>query len=526
MKNFSKKWIRPSKAMVQLMLAAVIMVALLATAIPAMAETPSSPGLDAGADGLTRDGTDLLPADGAIVEDITYHPPMHPDDETLKQWVQHYENAPQAPMAALDVVPQGSLSLLSHLDYVPAQRDQASCGNCWAWAGTGAMGIALDVEEGIHDRLSVQYINSCETAVIGKTCCSGGWLEDVADFYSAPGYQQAIPWSNTNAHWQDGDESCDTKCGSISTSPNYPINSIQEVTIPTQGVGQAKAIANIKSALNNNEAVWFAFFVATDADWSAFSNFWNTQPESTIWDFDYSCGHSESYVDEVAGHAVLITGYNDDDPSHRYWEVVNSWGTAPGRPNGLFRLDMNMNYDCNWQTYEGSWVSSCYFQKLDVDFDIHIPSCPSLYFWNGNHYIDNGFILGGAIPRENEYVHLSGLKGELVAKDNRYWLQIRETEPEMSFIDDAKLMVVHRSGDTISKRIVLAPVTAEHSQIGDVRLELRYSDDRYVSMLPGDVITLSFPYYPLWNQEWELVFVAEGYYVALEGITRAVGCTN
>jgi len=104
----------------------------------------------------------------------------------------------------------------------------------------------------------------------------------------------------------------------------------------------------------------------------------------------------------------------------------------------------------------------------------------------------------------------------LVAKDNRYWLQIRETEPERSFIDDVKLMVVHRNADTISRRIVLAPVTAEHSQIGDVRLALRFSDDRYVSMLPGDVITLSFPYYPLWNHEWELIFVAEGYYVALE----------
>jgi len=154
------------------------------------------------------------------------------------------------------------------------------------------------------------------------------------------------------------------------------------------------------------------------------------------------------------------------------------------------------------------------------------PSCPSLYFWNGNHYVDNGFIIPGAIPRENEYVHHSRLNGELVAKDNRYWLQIRETEPERSFIDDAKLLVVHRSGDTINKRIVLAPVTAEHSQIGDVRLALRFSDDRYVPMIPGDVVTLSFPYYPLWNPEWELVFVAEGYYVPLEGIAKAVGCTN
>jgi len=193
---------------------------------------------------------------------------------------------------------------------------------------------------------------------------------------------------------------------------------------------------------------------------------------------------------------------------------------------------MSIYFPC---THGGYWPS--YETELDFTADTlwdeflnwylaQLPSCPSLYFWNGNHYVDNGFIIPGAIPRENEYVHHSGLKGELVAKDNRYWLQIRETEPEMSFIDDAKLLVVHRSGDTINKRIVLAPVTAEHSQIGDVRPALRFSDDRYVSMLPGDVVTLSFPYYPLWNQEWELVFVAEGYYMPLEGIAKAVGCTN
>jgi|GEM_PF-5358039 len=48
--------------------------------------------------------------------------------------------------------------------------------------------------------------------------------------------------------------------------------------------------------------------------------------------------------------------------------MVNSWGTAGGgRPNGIFRLDMNMNYDCT-MTYYGSPMQTFYWQTLDIDF--------------------------------------------------------------------------------------------------------------------------------------------------------------
>jgi hypothetical protein len=84
------------------------------------------------------------------------------------------------------------------------------------------MGIALDVQENILDRLSVQFISSCNTA---KSCCEGGWLSDFADFYTFEGY--TIPWSNTNANWQNGDGNCNVPCGSIATSPSYDIGSIE-----------------------------------------------------------------------------------------------------------------------------------------------------------------------------------------------------------------------------------------------------------------------------------------------------------
>jgi len=308
---------------------------------------------------------------------LTY-PIMRPDMETLWEWIEAYNDAPRAyiePEGFEVPSPRGSLSLLDHLDYNPVQRNQGSCGNCWAWSGTGCLGIALDVQEGIKNRLSVQYINSCEYDVIGKTCCTGGWLSNVADFYDpitgydplTDGVGQCIPWSNTNAHWQDGDASCDTACGSISTTPNYPITSINEATITTQTVGQTTSIANIKYQLDNNKAVWFGFFLPNNSAWSDFQNFWDNNGEDVVYAMDQFCGIAyDDSPGEGGGHAVLCVGYNDDNPANEYWIMLNSWGTGPtsNRPSGLFRIDMDMDYSCS---YPGAGYAF-YWQTLDVTF--------------------------------------------------------------------------------------------------------------------------------------------------------------
>ena len=296
---------------------------------------------------------------------------MRPDRETRLEWIKAYEDAPKAFIDKSISIPRGSYSLLSHLQYTPSERSQGSCGNCWAWAGTGVMGIALDVEESVLDRLSVQYNNSCGGTGSDFGCC-GGCLSDLADFYSSTGYEQAIPWSNTNASWQDGSESCNSgtgstsvPCGSIATSPDYPINSIDAVSIETHNVGQTTAIANIKNILNQDRAIWFGFFMPTNADGNQFQTWWSTQSESSIFNMDYTCGHTWN---DGWGHAVLCVGYNDDDPNNRYWIMVNSWSTAGGgRPNGIFRLDMDMNYDCTYYNYPYNYYS-LYWQTLDIEY--------------------------------------------------------------------------------------------------------------------------------------------------------------
>ena len=306
---------------------------------------------------------------------------MKPDRETRLRWIHDYEMAPRAYIDKtinFSIMPGGSLSLLSHLQYIPSERSQGSCGNCWAWAGTGVMGIALDVQENILDRLSVQFISSCNTA---KSCCDGGWLSDFADFYTFEGY--TIPWSNTNANWQNGDGNCNVPCSSIATSPSYDIGyigSIEAQTVETHSVGQAQAIADIKNVLNQNKAVWFAFFLPTGSDLDTFKNFWHNQGETVTTNLDYGCGHT--WDSGGGGHAVLCVGYNDNDPSNSYWIMVNSWGTTGDRPNGIFRLDMDMDYGCTY--YDDGWFWSYYWQTLDVSFNGAVLYVESTGICNGN----------------------------------------------------------------------------------------------------------------------------------------------
>ena len=295
------------------------------------------------------------------------YPIMKPDRDTLHRWIESYESASKVFIDRKLMTSrtfEGSVDLLNHLQYTPGERSQGSCGNCWLWAGTGVMEIANSVQSGIKDRLSIQYADSCQS---GDYACCGGWLEDVAAFYSGTGV--AISWSNTNAHFQDAGKTCSdgssgVSCGSISTDPSYEVVSVTDLVIDTHGVGQSTAINNIKNVLNQNKGVWFGFFLSDDGDWDNFYDFWINQNETSVWNPDYSCGHT--WVDgEGGGHAVLILGYVDE-PGDSYWLALNSWGTTIGRPNGLFRIDMNMDYGCTF--FDEIDYYSHYFQTLDIEF--------------------------------------------------------------------------------------------------------------------------------------------------------------
>jgi hypothetical protein len=324
-------------------------------------------------------------------EEVPFPPPvMRPDQITLMQWQFDYDNAPRAYISPEiefwlkqkdNLNEDTSMSLLSHLNYVPSQRNQGSCGNCWVWAGTGVMEVALDIQESTFDRLSIQYLDSCWS---GWACC-GGNLGGFASWYNAQG--RTIPWSNINASFADGSRNCGhgsslMTCGSIATFPNYLISSIASTTITTHYVTQAQAIANIKNVLHQNKAVYFSFGFPNATGWNDFYDFWygwSGQTETTLCTMiDNYCGTTyNSNPNEGGYHAVLIVGYNDSDvnPANHYWITVNSWGTAGGtRPNGIFRIPMQIDYDCTYPISGGGsyWVFGA--ETLNVVFGTVVPT--------------------------------------------------------------------------------------------------------------------------------------------------------
>jgi papain like protease len=302
-------------------------------------------------------------------EDQTYTI-MHIDGDTLLEWQEIGDNLPKAKIIPkLNDSTKTSQDLLGYLNYSPTERSQGSCGNCWQWACTGCVEIALNVDQGIFDRISIQYINSCEQDVIGVQCCDGGFSTFFTEFYNSVGH--FIPWSNTNAYYQDADASCDTSCGSIAMSPDYLINNIITEKVATHGVGQEQAISNIKNILNQKKAMYFAFRLGNTEDWGKFYEFWG-ENESSVWNHDFAC--DKEYGTGAGGHAVLCVGYNDDDPNNRYWVMLNSWGTSGGmRPNGLFRVSMDINYDCILK-YGSSTLNALEWHTVVPDFNIVTPT--------------------------------------------------------------------------------------------------------------------------------------------------------
>ncbi|MGD0952150.1 MAG: SdrD B-like domain-containing protein [Methanotrichaceae archaeon] len=310
---------------------------------------------------------------GNIFGSVTYVPQRHPimSKNAWNQRTQAINNLPKtgtSTQSRAGVIYPSSFSLLSHVPYTPSQRDQGSCGDCWVWGCTAPIEVAHDIQNGVLDRLSIQYLNSNYNGGSGSSwACCGGWEVGFQNFYRTKG--KFIPWSNSNANFRDGGRGCSAgtsvPSGSISTSPNYPITSIRWHEIQTTGVSTAQAISSIKSYLYTNKAVTLGFYLP---DFTPFWNFWGSN--SGNWNPDNYCGLSDGAY--PGGHEVTVVGWNDSTDS---WIVLNSWGVDSAHSDGTYKLKMDMNYTCA----NGGYYSYS-FGYFDVAFsNINVPpNTPSI----------------------------------------------------------------------------------------------------------------------------------------------------
>lgn len=305
------------------------------------------------------------------------YPVMRAENDFLDRYENDYSSEETAfidPSISYEVQTTNDYSILDLLYYIPEERTQGGCGNCWAWPSTSVLGIALRVQENVmENRLSVQYINTCGelySTFPRIECCGGGTIRAFASFYSKTGI--AIPWSNENAHWQDYviiGQCEQVECSEIAKEPNYPIASIRSERITTRNVPTETAIDNIKNVLHQNRGVYFSIFYPDETDLNNFRSFWRYNDEEDIYDLDYYAGNP--WVgDEAVGHALLIVGYHDDENTNEsdYWIILNSWGTTSDRPNGLLRADMHMNYSLKYNNTYAFGV-----ETLNVSFGSKAP---------------------------------------------------------------------------------------------------------------------------------------------------------
>jgi C1A family cysteine protease len=188
-----------------------------------------------------------------------------------------------------------------------------TCGSCWDFAGVAAIEAWWKIHHAEPDSqidLSEQFILSCGEL----DCWSGGTVEYVYDFARTMG----IPTEACFPYRADDSIPCDSACANWQD---------EAVTIPGYGYitwDKAK-IENLKSAV---------FRRPVAASLNVYQDF-----------LYYKEGvYEHVWGDFLYGHAVVITGWNDDEQS---WICKNSFGTSWG-DGGYFRIKWG---ECEIGTY-------------------------------------------------------------------------------------------------------------------------------------------------------------------------------
>jgi len=225
------------------------------------------------------------------------------------------------------------------------------------------------------------------------------------------------------------------------------------------------------------------------------------------------------------GHFLVSYGY---DTSGTYVDYMDPW---PG--NGVTK-----------KLY--TWVVSASDHTWTHTLKITTPhvctSCPSLWYSSdGEDFVRLSSIFIGAVGSAEEYRDYILLK-DIVPSEGKYIFQIRETYPEDSYMDMVKLIAVDHGADVDLndlfegrshspnlyyfnapellglKMRMLSPLSAvytsgqNNASSQDVTDLLYWSDNAYVPLSEGDIISLTFKELPLLDEKRSFIFIGEGYY--------------
>jgi len=245
----------------------------------------------------------------------------------------------------------GIHSLYSYLPWTDSDislRDQSGTNLCWAFAYTGLYEIEHSVQTGDKQKISIEflarYLRDQYNNLDGP--CTGGTGGFFVDFYRGlwgnPNPYKFIPWSNTNANFQETTSTCTPSLtGAVSQIPYYQVDpntfvpSFQWMDGGTHS--QVDMVNQIKSLIDSGHAVGVEMGWPDGTNsWNTFCNFWNYLDDTNVYNPD-----SRSGSGSWGGHVILIIGYNNDDNT---WEVLNSWGPNSNHPHGTFKMKMYFDY--------------------------------------------------------------------------------------------------------------------------------------------------------------------------------------
>lgn len=183
-------------------------------------------------------------------------------------------------------------------NFVTGVRNQKKCGDCWAFALTGALesyAMRRQNAPGADLDLSEQVLLSCS----GIGSCNGGTLDGAYLQNTGLPLESAYPYTAA-------DGSC------ASAAPGWQ-NSVYRI----DGWGTvSRSVNSLKAALAKYGPLPTGMMVYEDL----------MHYKSGV--YSYTAGK------KLGGHAVIIVGYNDADQS---FTVKNSWGPGWGE-GGFFRI--------------------------------------------------------------------------------------------------------------------------------------------------------------------------------------------